>query len=86
MSAANSCLIVHFTLTVTCLHVLQTRPASAQVLTVHNSPRRLSRPYTPLAQPQPACQIAAAPAIQLDVLSAHAGLDTLAQVCTAADT
>ncbi|DBA93736.1 hypothetical protein WJX82_001647 [Trebouxia sp. C0006] len=61
-----------------------TRPPSAQVLTVHNSPRQLSRPYTP-QQVQATC---VQPVVQSEplALSVHAGLDSLAHVCFAADT
>ncbi len=63
---------------------VQTRPPSAQVLTVHNSPRQLSRPYTP-QQVQATC---VQPVVQSEplALSVHAGLDSLAHVCFAADT
>ncbi|DBA65927.1 hypothetical protein WJX79_009404 [Trebouxia sp. C0005] len=62
-----------------------TWPPSAQVLTVHNSPRQLSRPYTP-QQTQATCVQPVVQSEPLGALSVHAGLDSLAHVCFAADT
>ncbi|DBA96759.1 TPA: hypothetical protein ACH3X1_015599 [Trebouxia sp. C0004] len=62
-----------------------TRPPSAQVLTVHNSPRHLSRPHT-AQQIQATCVQPVVQSQPLDALSVHAGLDSLTHVCFAADT
>ena len=65
---------------------MQTRPTSAQVLTINHSPRGLSRPQSAALRAPVLRQPAILPAVSQANLPMQASLDSLLRLCIAADT